>query len=65
MKFVIPNSCKPIPKMQLSLFDSNEEVEPCVGCTQGDNKKHSGIYCKIMDWKKKKTVRFIDITEGK
>ena len=69
LKFVIPNSCKPVPKLQQSFFDlidgTKDETEPCPGCEKGDNKKHSGIYCKIMDWQKKKPIRFIDLTENK
>lgn len=69
LKYVVPNSCKPVPKMQQSFFDiidgTQDETEPCPGCEKGDNKKHSGIYCKIMDWQKKKPIRFIDLTENK
>ena len=69
LKFVIPNSCKPVPILQQSFFDlidgTKDETEPCPGCEKGDNKKHSGIYCKIMDWQKKKPIRFIDLAENK
>lgn len=69
LKFVIPNSCKPIPKRQFSIFDiidENEDAtELCEGCRKNDNKLHSGIYVRVMDWKKKKSVRFIDLMEEK
>jgi hypothetical protein len=69
LKFVIPNSCKPIPKRQFSIFDiidGNEEAtELCEGCRKNDNKLHSGIYVRVMDWGKKKSVRFIDLMEEK
>ncbi len=69
LKFVIPNSCKPIPKRQFSIFDiidENEDAtELCEGCRKNDNKLHSGIYVRVMDWKKKKSVRFIDLMEKK
>lgn len=69
LKFVIPNSCKPIPKRQFSIFDiidENEEATKlCEGCRKNDNKLHSGIYVRVMDWGKKKSVRFIDLMEEK
>lgn len=69
LKFVIPNSCKPIPKRQFSIFDiidENEDAtELCEGCRKNDNKLHTGIYVRVMDWGKKKSVRFIDLMEGK
>ena len=69
LKFVIPNSCKPIPKRQFSIFDiidENEDAtELCEGCRKNDNKLHSGIYVRVMDWEKKKSVRFIDLMEEK
>ena len=68
LKFVIPNSCKPVPKFKPSMFDLIEETDKeayCPGCEKGDNKQHIGIYCKVMDWQKKRAIRFIDLTEGK
>lgn len=69
LKFVIPNSCKPIPKRQFSIFDiidENEDAtELCEGCRKNDNKLHTGIYVIVMDWGKKKSVRFIDLMEEK
>lgn len=61
LKFVIPNSCKPIPKLQISFFDNDNELEECIGCKKNDNTKHTGIYCKIMDWKTKKSINFINL----
>ena len=63
MKYVIPNSCEPIPKTQLSIFDNDELTDPCPGCTNGDNHIHSGIYCKVMDWNKGKSIKFITLME--
>lgn len=69
LKFVIPNSCKPIPKRQFSIFDiidENEDAtELCEGCRKNDNKLHTGIYVRVMDWGKKKSARFIDLMEEK
>ncbi len=57
LKYVIPNSCKPIPKMQMSLFD-DEEMEPCQSCLRENNNHHTGIYCKIMNWTTKRSIKF-------
>ena len=64
LKFVIPNSCKPMPKLQMSIFDDDEPQEECEGCKKGDNTKHTGIYCKFMDWDKEKSVKFISFAGG-
>lgn len=61
LKFVIPNSCKPIPKRQLSLFEDDEQTEPCEGCLKGNNERHTGIYCKVMDWETKRSKKFISL----
>ena len=57
LKDVIPNSCKPIQKRQMSLFE-NEETEPCLGCAKNDNSKHTGIYSRIMNWETKRSIKF-------
>lgn len=65
LKYVIPDSCHEEEQLQLSLFeDMQEEAEFCRGCKTGDNTKHNGIYCKIIDWKTNKTVRFLDVVNG-
>ena len=62
LKFVIPNSCHFEEMVQMSLFEEyQEEPEFCEGCKTGNNHRHNGIYCKIKDWKKNKTIRFIDL----
>ena len=62
LKFVIPNSCHFEERSQMSLFEEFEpEREYCMGCKNGDNHNHNGIYCKIKDWKNNKIVRFIDL----
>ena len=65
LKFVIPNSCKPVQKRQLSLFEDDKQVEPCQGCLKGNNEKHTGIYCKIKDWQTGKTIKFVSLLKGK
>lgn len=75
LKYVIPLSCHKEKKrnLQMSLFDFDEEGiyhspeeddEECPGCVKGNNRLHNGIYVKIKDWKKNKTVRFIDLIGG-
>jgi len=36
-----------------------------VGCKSQNIEKHNGIYCQIMDWKKKKKLKFVNIIGGK
>lgn len=64
LKFVIPNSCKPTRKLQLSIFDDENPMEECQGCKSNDNSKHTGIYCKIKDWEKNRSIKFISLLEG-
>ena len=72
LKGVVPETChevvskhKALP--QLDLFsteipqESKPKVSPCPGCAEDNIYKHNGKYCKIYDWEKKKTIRFIDL----
>ena len=62
MKAVIPGSCYDRVRKEYTLFgEVIEHVEKCEGCEKDDVFKHNGIYCRIMDWEKKKTVRFVDL----
>jgi len=61
LKFVVPNSCKPVRSNQVSLFDNDEKYVECEGCVKDNNNKHTGIYCKIMDWETNKPKKFINI----
>ena len=61
LKFVIPNSCKPIPKLQMSIFDSEETDVVCPGCLKNNHNKHIGTYCKIKNWGTKRAVKFISL----
>lgn len=65
LKFVIPNSCKPVPKMQMSLFDDDNKPEECPGCKKGNNNKHTGIYTKVMNWETKRSIKFINLLKEK
>lgn len=64
LKFVIPESCKDEECEQISLFDNEAEKEPCRGCAKNDPYSHTGIYCKIKDWKTNKTIKFIDMLKN-
>ncbi|MDD4685918.1 MAG: Eco57I restriction-modification methylase domain-containing protein [Clostridia bacterium] len=61
LKHVVPNSCKPIPKFQLSFFEDMEQPDECTGCEKGNSYKHTGIYCKIKNWKTNRTILFNNI----
>lgn len=64
LKFVVPNSCKPVRSDQISLADLGEAPHPCEGCNGGTIFEHSGVYCKIFDWKEQKEIRFVDLMKG-
>jgi hypothetical protein len=64
LKYVIPYSCKRERLVQLSLFYEYPDKElgcACVGCKNGNNLLHNGIYCSIKDWRANKIIRFIDL----
>lgn len=72
IKFVVPNSChNEIIIAQPTLFDNDPELSTiysnkdetiaCQGCQKNQIKKHNGIYCKIKDWDKNKTVTFVNL----
>ena len=63
LKFVIPNSCKPYRSLQVSFFDDEDE-SPCPGCQKNDPHKHTGIYCKVMNWDTGKPELFVDQLRG-
>ena len=64
LKFVIPESCEDVDDGQLRLFDMEPEKHPCEGCLKNDPLRHTGIYCKIKDWKTGKTVRFVSLLKN-
>ncbi len=59
IKFVIPNSCKEEHRVLLNFFGNIEEDIICLGCKKNNYKKHNGIYCKIMNWKTKRKIKFV------
>jgi hypothetical protein len=65
LKCVIPNSCRKQILRQLSLFDNNMVENECYGCKKNDIYKHTGIYCKIKDWDKNRTIKYVTLLKGK
>lgn len=60
IKFVVPGSCsKSI--IEHTLFGEEIISVECDGCKKGNHFNHNGIYCKIMDWKTHKTIRYVDL----
>ena len=58
LKYVIPNSCRNQKITQMTLFGDITTEQVCEGCKDGDNKKHNGIYCKIMNWETNRKIKF-------
>lgn len=64
LKFVIPNSCKQNDRGQISLLNFGDDKLKCPGCQKNDPYAHTGIYCIIKDWNKKKNVRFVSMLKN-
>jgi hypothetical protein len=66
IKGVIPESCHDeIVTGDPVLFgEPQTTIIPCKGCQNDDITNHNGIYCKIKDWKKGKTLKFIDLLKA-
>lgn len=65
LKFVIPRSCKNEIIKEYTLFGDIETKTECNGCKTNNYKDHNGIYCKIMNWEKNKTVKFCTLVNKK
>lgn len=65
IKFIIPNSCKNEEIINYTLFGEEVTKTECIGCKNNDHYKHNGIYCKIMNWDKNKTIKFCSIVSKK
>jgi len=67
LKYVVPMSCEHesivIPGERTLFGETPDRIEKyeCEGCKFNRPNKHNGRYVKIMDWNKKKTVRFADL----
>ena len=64
LKGIVPGSCKPIEISQVTLFDDERDSTACPGCSKGDIFKHTGIYCKIKDWRAKNTQTYVTLLKG-
>ena len=64
IKYVVPMSCKP-KVTKTALLDGTVEThtEECPGCRKKDNSRHTGTYCKIMDWNSGQEVKFATLQE--
>lgn len=65
IKYVIPNSCKNENIIEYTLFGETKKEYQCEGCQKGDNKKHNGIYCKIMNWNTNRKIKFTTLLNKK
>lgn len=65
LKYIIPMSCSDKEKSEnLSIFCNSQNrvlKSGCDGCNKNNYMTHNGIYVKIMDWEKKKQIRFVDL----
>ena len=66
IRFVVPMSCKP-KVTKTALLDGTIETrtEECPGCRMKDIQRHTGTYCKIMDWNSDEPVEFMAIAKSK
>ena len=60
-KCVVPYSCKNDDNIKYTLFGEEITHNECAGCKKNEIYKHNGIYVKIMDWDKKKKVKFVSL----
>lgn len=67
LRYVIPMSCKNekiISKGKETLFGKeNDRIidKLCNGCENKTAKNHNGVYVNIMDWVKRKPIKFVDV----
>lgn len=72
LKCVVPGSCKPEENPQFTLFDyfgddgsyADGSSDQCPGCARGDIYRHTGDYCRIMDWRSKRSQTFLSMMKG-
>ncbi len=65
LKFVIPDSCHNEKVVTYYLWGEEVHEEFCEGCKKNNRNKHNGIYCYIMDWEKKRKVKFVNLVNGR
>jgi hypothetical protein len=64
LKYVVPHSCQPKVTETFTLFGTERTEEPCPGCKEGDIYSHTGVYCKVFDWREKASLSFISMVKG-
>lgn len=73
LKYVVPGSCKPEENCQMALSgfmdlggDATlaDTTSACPGCATGNIYRHTGNYCRIMDWRSKRSQTFISMVKG-
>ena len=64
LKGVVPYSCKPIVEEYDTLFGIERTETPCAGCKDNNILQQTGVYCRIMDWRAKQSVRYVDMLKG-
>lgn len=65
LKFVIPHSCHNDTVIENTLLGEEIRTEYCEGCVKNNRNKHNGIYCYVMDWEKKKRIKFVSLIGGR
>ncbi len=64
LKGVVPNSCGATVKITANLFgEIDSKTTFCEGCLNSNIKRHSGVYCNIMDWEIEKPIKFISLLD--
>ena len=66
LKYVMPETCheeNENPQFDDWLFEPPEKVE-CQGCAKNNPQAHTGRYARIMDWKTKRSTRFVDMLKA-
>lgn len=58
LRFVVPNSCKPVAVRTETLMGAEVREEPCPGCRRNDPARHNGVYCRTYDWSARRSVEF-------
>lgn len=58
LKMVIPESCKTSCEVRTTLFGEEIVEISCPACENKPGARHTGIYCRIFDWKAKKSIEF-------
>jgi len=63
LKCVVPHSCQPKVTETITLLGTERMEEPCQGCKEGDIYDHTGVYCRIFDWREKASLPFVSMVK--